>query len=52
MGREVASYIDNGFLKAGIYNAEFDGANLSSGIYFYTLSTSKFTETKKMMLVK
>jgi hypothetical protein len=52
MGREVASYIDNGFLKAGIYNALFDGANLSSGVYFYTLSTNDFTETKKMMLVK
>lgn len=52
MGREVASYIDNGFLKAGIYSAAFDGADLSSGVYFYTLSTSKFVETKKMMLVK
>lgn len=52
MGREVASYIDNGFLKAGIYNAQFDGSDLASGIYFYTLSTNKFVETKKMMLVK
>ena len=52
MGREVESYIDNGFLKAGIYNVEFDGSKLTSGIYFYTLKTSSFTETKKMMLVK
>ncbi len=52
MGQEVASYIDNGFLKAGIYNAEFDGSSLSSGVYFYTLKTSSFVETKKMMLVK
>lgn len=52
MGQEVASYIDNGFLKAGIYNAAFDGANLSSGVYFYTLKTNSFVETKKMMLVK
>jgi hypothetical protein len=52
MGQVVATYIDNGFLKAGVYNADFDGRDLSSGIYFYTLKTSKFTETKKMMLVK
>jgi hypothetical protein len=52
MGREVSTYIDNGFLKAGTYNVDFDGASLSSGIYFYTLKTSSFVETKKMMLVK
>jgi hypothetical protein len=52
MGREVASYIDNGFLKAGVYNAQFEGAELSSGVYFYTLTTSEFNDTKKMMLVK
>jgi hypothetical protein len=52
MGQEVASYIDNGFLKAGFYNAEFNASGLSSGIYFYTLKTNKFVETKKMMLVK
>ncbi len=51
MGQEIATYID-GFLKAGVYNAEFDGASLSSGIYFYTLKTTNFVETKKMMLVK
>jgi hypothetical protein len=51
MGQEVATYVD-GFLKAGVYNADFDGSNLSSGIYFYTLKSSDFVETKKMMLVK
>jgi len=51
MGQEVATYVDD-FLKAGVYNADFDGANLSSGIYFYTLKTPNFVETKKMMLVK
>ena len=51
MGQEVATYVD-GFLKAGVYNVDFDGSSLSSGIYFYTLKTSEFAETKKMMLVK
>jgi hypothetical protein len=51
MGQVVATYVD-GFMKAGVYNAEFVGNDLSSGIYFYTLTTSNFVETKKMMLVK
>ncbi len=51
MGQEVATYVDE-FLKAGVYNAAFDGTSLSSGIYFYTLKTNNFVETKKMMLVK
>lgn len=51
MGQEVATYVD-GFLKAGVYNVDFDGSSLSSGIYFYTLRTADFVETKKMMLVK
>jgi hypothetical protein len=51
MGQEVSTYVDD-FLKAGVYNAEFDASNLSSGIYFYTLKTANFVETKKMMLVK
>lgn len=51
MGQEVATYLE-GFTKAGVYSAEFDGSNLSSGIYFYTLKTDNFVETKKMMLVK
>ena len=52
LGNEVASYIDNGFLKAGTYNAEFDGSKLASGVYFYTLSTNDFVDTKKMILTK
>ncbi|MBZ0201679.1 MAG: Omp28-related outer membrane protein [Ignavibacteria bacterium] len=51
MGQEVATYLE-GFTKAGVYKAEFDGSALSSGIYFYTLKTDDFVETKKMMLVK
>jgi hypothetical protein len=51
MGQEVATYVDE-FLKAGVYNVDFDGSSFSSGIYFYTLKTADFVETKKMMLVK
>lgn len=51
IGNEVATYLDE-FIEKGVYNAEFDGSNLSSGIYFYTLKAADFTATKKMMLVK
>jgi hypothetical protein len=51
LGNEVAVYAD-GFMKAGTYSAEFDGSGLASGIYFYTLTTSEFSDTKKMILSK
>jgi hypothetical protein len=51
LGNEVKTLVD-GDHKAGQYNIAFDGTGLSSGIYFYTLRTNSFTETKKMMLVK
>lgn len=36
----------------GLYNITFDAKNLSSGIYYYTLRTSDFISTKKMLFVK
>jgi hypothetical protein len=50
-GAAVQTYVD-GFMHAGTYNAEVDGSNLSSGVYFYTLKTNEFQQTKKMILVK
>jgi hypothetical protein len=50
-GRVAATMI-NGNMRPGNYNAEFDGSNYSSGIYFYTLTTKSTSETKKMLLVK
>ncbi|MCC7158966.1 MAG: Omp28-related outer membrane protein [Ignavibacteria bacterium] len=51
LGQVVAVYLD-GFVNAGNYNAEIDGTKLASGIYFYTLSSEDFNETKKMVLIK
>lgn len=50
-GRLVETYLD-GFVEAGYYNAEINGANLSSGIYYYTLISDGYKETKKMILTK
>jgi hypothetical protein len=51
LGRETASLV-NEYLKAGSYEVNWNASDISSGIYFYKLVSSKFTETKKMMLVK
>ena len=51
LGREV-SLLANGRFDAGSYTIDYDASNLTSGIYFYTLSAGSFTETKKMMLIK
>ncbi|HOJ19159.1 MAG TPA: M14 family zinc carboxypeptidase [Ignavibacteriaceae bacterium] len=51
MGEEVAT-IHNSFEKAGAHSTKFDASSLTSGIYFYTLTTTDFTATRKMMLIK
>jgi N-acetylneuraminic acid mutarotase len=50
-GREVET-AHNGYLQAGSYAFNWQPKGLSSGIYFYTLQTEQFMETKKMVLVK
>ncbi|MBS1493404.1 MAG: T9SS type A sorting domain-containing protein [Bacteroidetes bacterium] len=53
LGKEVATLV-NEKQNAGSYAMDFNSTefNLPSGIYFYTLKTDGFTETKKMVLVK
>jgi hypothetical protein len=50
-GKEIASLI-NEIQPAGSYSKEFSGANLSSGAYFYRLTSGNTVITKKMMLLK
>jgi len=51
LGREVATIV-NQQLQPGTYEVEWDGGNYPSGVYFYKLETSSFSETKKMVLIK
>lgn len=51
IGQEVAT-LKNEVQKAGSYRVNFDGSKLASGVYFYRLQTSSFTQIKKMALVK
>ena len=51
LGKEVANLV-NETKEPGNYSANFNAADLSSGIYVYKLTTNDFTATKKLMLVK
>ncbi len=51
LGREISTLV-NEQLQPGTYEVEWDGTNFPSGVYFYKLITSDFTETRKMVLVK
>jgi hypothetical protein len=51
LGREIAVLV-NEFRQAGKYSVTFDAGNLSSGVYFYTVKSGDFTDTKKMTLIK
>ena len=37
--------------EAGIYEVEFNPADLPSGVYFYQLKAEDFIETKKTVLI-
>jgi len=51
LGQEVAMLV-NGMEDAGFKSVEFDAGNLSSGVYFYRLTAGKFTDIKKMLMIK
>lgn len=50
-GEEVATLVD-GVREAGNYEINFDARGLSSGVYFYTLSSGEFSQTKKLVLMQ
>ena len=51
LGQEVATIL-NEQMQPGSYQATFNASSLSSGIYYYTMTTGSFSETKKMLLMK
>ncbi|MEW6196454.1 MAG: T9SS type A sorting domain-containing protein, partial [Bacteroidota bacterium] len=51
LGREVATLV-NGEFELGKHEIEFNASNLPSGVYFYNLTTSSNSSTKKMLLLK
>ena len=51
LGKEIATLV-NEVKTAGQHTVSFDGTDLTSGIYFYTLTAGEQRSTNKMMLVK
>ncbi len=51
LGREVEVLVNEN-KPAGSYLVSFDASRLSSGVYFYKLITSDFTDVKKMVLIR
>jgi len=51
IGNEVEKLVNEN-LAPGVYEADFDGSNYSSGIYFYKLESKDYSQTQKMMLIK
>lgn len=51
LGRKITTVV-NEEKQPGEYEVNFNGNNLSSGIYFYKLTTGSFTQIRKMQLLK
>ena len=51
LGNEIETLV-NEEKPVGVYEVEFEGGNLSSGVYFYQLTAGNFIEMKKMLLIK
>ena len=51
LGDKIIDLVNKEFIQ-GNYQVEFDGSNISSGIYFYQLRTKNFIKSKKLVLLK
>ncbi len=51
LGKEIVTLV-NGEKSPGSYEVNFSANELSSGLYFYTLKSGQFNQTKKMILMK
>ena len=51
LGKEVAVLVNKNQIR-GSYKIKFDASSLPSGIYFYTLKSGSFSETKKLILLR
>jgi hypothetical protein len=50
-GKEVDNLL-NEYKEPGKYNVSFDANRFSSGVYFYTIRTANYYNSRKMVLIK
>ncbi|MCK4461862.1 MAG: T9SS type A sorting domain-containing protein, partial [candidate division Zixibacteria bacterium] len=51
LGQKVATLVD-GVQDAGPQQVEWNASDVSSGVYFYRLTTEQNIKTRKMLLLK
>jgi flagellar hook assembly protein FlgD len=51
LGKEISTLV-NEEKPVGNYKVDFDGSNLSSGVYFYRMQAGSFIDTKKFILIR
>lgn len=51
LGREVVTLL-NSDMKPGKYNLSWNASEYASGVYFYKLISSEYTQIRKMMFIK
>ncbi|MHC1737086.1 MAG: T9SS type A sorting domain-containing protein [Ignavibacteriaceae bacterium] len=51
LGRELETIV-NELQQAGNHKVNFNGSNLSSGVYYYKINAGEFVSVKKMILIK
>jgi hypothetical protein len=51
LGQQITTLVDE-YLPAGEYRVTWDGQNAPSGVYLYKLRADKYTESRKMVLLK
>lgn len=51
LGKEVETIVNKQF-QPGIYKVDWDASSYPSGVYFYKLNSSDYSEAKKMVLIK
>lgn len=50
-GREIETLVSQN-MNSGTFKADWDASKYSSGVYFYTITSGSYRETKKMNLIK
>ena len=48
----IVEELENEVKEAGTYEVEFNGTEISNGIYFYQLRAKDFIDIKKMAVIK
>lgn len=51
IGKEIETIVNQN-MNEGSYTVNYNASKLSSGIYFYRISSGDFSDTKKMLLIK